>query len=692
MTGSSDFRSSHVVSLVSVLIFSLALGVSGCRKEESTDAAPDGAKKNEAAATKEPGTSPQQQAAPRKTVPLPSEAELAKLGPVIEENRRLLRYLPNEISFFVTLNPQRFLKSEVGSQLIDVIDPLLSGISGGQMMFPFSLADISRMVVCQRPEKRAPQPDPAAGGMPVISSEDEIPLLFMLYEFAAPKEDIDILSGLNQRGVTPDVLASLRPEMSGKIKIYNLMTVIPNAKDRPEVMCIIIFDAQTAAFLVGGKTDILSLYDETPASGALAQRLLHTDLNKDIYAVISDEGIIAETSILQQLYFIPFSMGLRPGPQNEQEAQKLVKDSEQLTEMVKGGSVFIDLSAADGEKLLSASLFAQPGKAKDLQTILEDQLTAFKVMVGMMVQQQSQVQSDGTSWTSQQFAFLDSLVQSVELSGDADVPGISLAKPQGFNQQLLTQNAALFNAVRESKKSQQALEALQPMSRALELYVKEKGQYPAWAISSQDGTPLLSWRVAMLPSLGYKELYDKFHLNEPWDSEANKPLIAEMPQVFASPITQTPPGMTLYRMFGGAETFQAEHPQGIAKADLEPLTQPGELFFFVTVKPDQAVEWTKPEVLPYTPESVSAAVPPVFIFMMYSGQTGSMNFTQIPKPFLDYYVSGKLNPEVRAAQAEQERRMQEMMRQYQQQREQQPTVPNAVPEMPLEMIPAPAGN
>jgi hypothetical protein len=55
-----------------------------------------------------------------------------------------------------------------------------------------------------------------------------------------------------------------------------------------------------------------------------------------------------------------------------------------------------------------------------------------------------------------------------------------------------------------------------------------------------DGMPvfkkgLLSWRVAILPMLGYKSLYEEFHLDEPWDSEHNKSLIPKMPKEFKTP-------------------------------------------------------------------------------------------------------------------------------------------------------------
>src|SRR5262245_10907932 len=51
-----------------------------------------------------------------------------------------------------------------------------------------------------------------------------------------------------------------------------------------------------------------------------------------------------------------------------------------------------------------------------------------------------------------------------------------------------------------------------------------------WAddISDKDGRLLLSWRVALLPYLDEQKLYKEFKLDEPWDSEHNKKLVAKM--------------------------------------------------------------------------------------------------------------------------------------------------------------------
>lgn len=73
------------------------------------------------------------------------------------------------------------------------------------------------------------------------------------------------------------------------------------------------------------------------------------------------------------------------------------------------------------------------------------------------------------------------------------------------------------------------------IAKAMEAYHADKGHYPPPAIVSKDGTPLHSWRVAILPYLGdaEKALHKQFKLDEPWDSRHNKKLLAAMPDAFS---------------------------------------------------------------------------------------------------------------------------------------------------------------
>jgi hypothetical protein len=77
---------------------------------------------------------------------------------------------------------------------------------------------------------------------------------------------------------------------------------------------------------------------------------------------------------------------------------------------------------------------------------------------------------------------------------------------------------------------------LRQIALAMLNYASAHGTLPPAYISDKaTGKPLLSWRVAILPYLGQEALYKEFHLDEPWDSEHNKALIARMPFTYRSP-------------------------------------------------------------------------------------------------------------------------------------------------------------
>ena len=69
------------------------------------------------------------------------------------------------------------------------------------------------------------------------------------------------------------------------------------------------------------------------------------------------------------------------------------------------------------------------------------------------------------------------------------------------------------------------------------------------------GKPYLSWRVFLLPQLGFQSLFDKFHLDEPWDSPNNLPLAAEMPEAFRSRGVTAGSGLTAFKVISGQGAY-----------------------------------------------------------------------------------------------------------------------------------------
>jgi RNA polymerase sigma factor (sigma-70 family) len=114
--------------------------------------------------------------------------------------------------------------------------------------------------------------------------------------------------------------------------------------------------------------------------------------------------------------------------------------------------------------------------------------------------------------------------------------------------------------------------------------------FPPAAIR-KDGKPLLSWRVAILPDLGQKALYDKFHLDEPWDSAHNMMLLGQMPDVYAPVVDKDKPkGSTYYQVFAGPGAL-FEGGNGPKLLDIKD----GISNTAMIVESAKPVPWTKPE-------------------------------------------------------------------------------------------------
>ena len=67
------------------------------------------------------------------------------------------------------------------------------------------------------------------------------------------------------------------------------------------------------------------------------------------------------------------------------------------------------------------------------------------------------------------------------------------------------------------------------LGRALNAYADGYAGYPATKTVNAAAYPPMSWRVAILPLLGYEKLFKQYRPAEPWDSTANKQVLAQIP-------------------------------------------------------------------------------------------------------------------------------------------------------------------
>lgn len=133
---------------------------------------------------------------------------------------------------------------------------------------------------------------------------------------------------------------------------------------------------------------------------------------------------------------------------------------------------------------------------------------------------------------------------------------------------------------------------MEEIGRALAAEMAETKYVPAPSMMDNDGNPTLSWRVRILPKLGYDELYRRFKLNEPWNSPNNMALLSAMPKIYRSGSREVGKTgflfprarYTLFRTGGGSLPGLPDIADGV-----------GATVMMVMASPTRAVPWTAPE-------------------------------------------------------------------------------------------------
>ena len=151
-------------------------------------------------------------------------------------------------------------------------------------------------------------------------------------------------------------------------------------------------------------------------------------------------------------------------------------------------------------------------------------------------------------------------------------------------------------AAREAARRMQSSNNLKQIALAMHMYHDAKGKLPPRASVDADGRPLLSWRVHLLPYLDQANLYEQFHLDEPWDSDHNSKLVDAMPAIFRNPTSQAPPNLASYVVPVGEGSIFA----GVEGTSFRDITDgTSNTIMVLEVNDEASVIWTKPDDLRY---------------------------------------------------------------------------------------------
>jgi prepilin-type processing-associated H-X9-DG protein len=148
-------------------------------------------------------------------------------------------------------------------------------------------------------------------------------------------------------------------------------------------------------------------------------------------------------------------------------------------------------------------------------------------------------------------------------------------------------------AAREAARRAQCVNNIKQIGLAMFNYESANGCFPPAATYDENGKPLLSWRVLLLPYLDQGPLYAKFRLDEPWDSPNNKPLGDVVVNVFKCPSNPESGALTNYQVFVDPRAMFTGKPAGVTIRDVTD----GLANTLLVVEAAHAVPWSKPEDL-----------------------------------------------------------------------------------------------
>lgn len=192
---------------------------------------------------------------------------------------------------------------------------------------------------------------------------------------------------------------------------------------------------------------------------------------------------------------------------------------------------------------------------------------------------------------------------SVERSGAIVQAAATIESPQESTGVLASTLEAIASVL-EKTPDIAASNQLKHLAIAMHNFHQDYRSFPPSASFDDNGKPLLSWRVHVLPYLGEEaySLYKQFRLDEPWNSPHNKALIAKMPKVFQDPSGKVKePGMTrIVVPIGEGFIFDGSE-SGVRLRDIRDGTS--NTIMMIEAVPESAVIWTRPVDLVIDPRN-----------------------------------------------------------------------------------------
>src|SRR5262249_51110245 len=116
-----------------------------------------------------------------------------------------------------------------------------------------------------------------------------------------------------------------------------------------------------------------------------------------------------------------------------------------------------------------------------------------------------------------------------------DVRGSSLTSLTKLDKNIGQSVTAAIVPARAAARRNMSTNKMKQIMLAMHNYHDTYKKFPSAKIVGADGKTEHSWRVALLPFLDKVDLYNRYKMDEPWDSENNKAVMKDGADLFTVP-------------------------------------------------------------------------------------------------------------------------------------------------------------
>jgi prepilin-type processing-associated H-X9-DG protein len=143
----------------------------------------------------------------------------------------------------------------------------------------------------------------------------------------------------------------------------------------------------------------------------------------------------------------------------------------------------------------------------------------------------------------------------------------------------------------------QCMNNLRGINLALHSYECQYKCFPPPFVADENGNPMHSWRVLILPYMDGQDLYEAYDFNEPWDGPNNKKLLTRQPKLYTCPDDKSAyePGATstsYLAVVGANAAWRSDRPTSLSNP--ETSDQASNTILLVE-KSNSGIQWTEPK-------------------------------------------------------------------------------------------------